>query len=77
MNLTIFGSGYVGLVTGACFSEFGVNVTCVDQDADKIRGPFDLLNYLRPALVMVLPTIALLAARATSREDESRPRARW
>jgi len=33
----VVGSGYVGLVTGACFAESGVNVTCVDVDADKIR----------------------------------------
>jgi UDPglucose 6-dehydrogenase len=36
MRITIIGTGYVGLVSGACFSEFGVEVVCVDQDADKI-----------------------------------------
>ena len=36
MNITVIGSGYVGLVSGACFSEFGFNVTCVDKDAGKI-----------------------------------------
>ena len=36
MNLTVIGSGYVGLVSGACFSEFGFNVTCVDKDEAKI-----------------------------------------
>jgi UDPglucose 6-dehydrogenase len=37
MNVAMIGAGYVGLVSGACFSEFGVNVTCVDTDADKIE----------------------------------------
>ena len=36
MNITVIGSGYVGLVSGACFSEFGFNVTCVDKDQHKI-----------------------------------------
>lgn len=36
MNITVIGTGYVGLVTGTCFSETGINVTCVDIDADKI-----------------------------------------
>lgn len=38
MNITIFGSGYVGLVTGACFADFGHNVTCVDVDEEKISS---------------------------------------
>jgi len=36
MNVTIVGTGYVGLVSGACFSEFGVNVTCIDKDKRRI-----------------------------------------
>jgi UDPglucose 6-dehydrogenase len=37
MDVAMIGAGYVGLVSGACFSEFGVNVTCVDTDAGKIE----------------------------------------
>ena len=36
MRVTMIGAGYVGLVSGACFSEFGVHVTCVDMDESKI-----------------------------------------
>ncbi len=36
MKITIVGSGYVGLVTGACFSEVGIDVVCVDIDKKKI-----------------------------------------
>lgn len=37
MNIVIVGTGYVGLVSGACFSEMGVNVTCVDIDKEKVQ----------------------------------------
>ena len=43
MRIAMIGTGYVGLVSGACFAEFGLEVVCVDKDAAKIamlaRGP--------------------------------------
>src|SRR5579871_2450742 len=38
MRITMIGTGYVGLVSGACFSEFGMDVICVDKDAKKIES---------------------------------------
>jgi UDPglucose 6-dehydrogenase len=38
MNVCIIGTGYVGLVTGSCFAEFGVQVVCADNDADKVAA---------------------------------------
>ena len=38
MCVTMVGTGHVGLVSGACFSEFGHHVTCVDKDVEKIKA---------------------------------------
>src|ERR1700743_1218291 len=38
MRIAMIGTGYVGLVSGACFSDFGHIVTCVDKDAGKIAA---------------------------------------
>jgi UDPglucose 6-dehydrogenase len=38
MQIAMIGTGYVGLVSGACFADFGHHVTCVDKDADKIAA---------------------------------------
>src|SRR6478672_7304571 len=37
MDISIIGSGYVGLVTGACFADVGHHVICVDNDSEKVR----------------------------------------
>jgi UDPglucose 6-dehydrogenase len=38
VRIAVIGTGYVGLVSGACFADFGHVVTCVDKDASKIRA---------------------------------------
>ena len=45
MRIAMVGTGYVGLVSGACFADFGHHVTCIDLDSDKIA---DLNNGQMP-----------------------------
>ena len=54
MNMTVIGTGYVGLVTGACFSKMGNTVYCVDIDEEKIEG---LKNNVLPIFEPHLGTI--------------------
>ena len=54
MNITVIGTGYVGLVTGACFSKMGNKVYCVDIDENKING---LKNNILPIFEPNLDTI--------------------
>jgi UDP-glucose 6-dehydrogenase len=39
MNICVVGTGYVGLVTGACLAEFGMNIIFIDTDSSKIAMP--------------------------------------
>jgi UDPglucose 6-dehydrogenase len=55
MRIAMVGTGYVGLVSGACFSEFGIDVVCVDKDAEKIdrlrRGEMPIFEPGLEALI--------------------------
>ena len=62
MQIVMIGAGYVGLVSGACFADFGHVVTCVDKDGDKIAG------LLRGEMPIFEPGLAELVAK-NAREE--------
>jgi UDPglucose 6-dehydrogenase len=73
MNIAVIGTGYVGLVTGACFAEFGLRVVCVDNDAKKIKQlQHGMIPIFEPGLEEVVRrNVANGSLRFTSDIDES------
>jgi UDPglucose 6-dehydrogenase len=73
MNIAVVGTGYVGLVTGACFCEFGLKVTCVDSDARKIKLlQQGVIPIFEPGLEEIIRrTMASGSLRFTTDIDES------
>ncbi len=79
MRVTIFGSGYVGLVTGACLADAGNHVICVDVDAAKIERLYAVTGlYLSAATAgstslssapSVFPGRSSTASRRASRRE--------
>ena len=72
MNIAVVGTGYVGLVSGTCFAEMGVNVTCVDIDENKIKKQIlfvfsifsnfeiDILKYSSSSFANIIDRFLLL-----------------
>lgn len=57
MNITVIGTGYVGLVTGACLASSGNNVICVDIDENKVEGLLSgVVPFYEPGLEEIVKT---------------------
>jgi UDPglucose 6-dehydrogenase len=77
MRVAVIGTGYVGLVSGACFSEFGFEVSCVDKDRDKIEGLRQgVIPIYEPGLDrLVASNVKAGRLNFTTRLEEAVPRA--
>ena len=76
MRVTMIGTGYVGLVSGTCFADFGHQVTCIDKDAAKIaalnRGEIPIFEPGLAELVQFGKTIAVLGLCFKPNTDDTR-----
>ena len=66
MRITMIGTGYVGLVSGVCFSDFGHDVVCVDKDAAKVARLRDCAGDVMIGRKNVSNPWVFKAVRATS-----------
>ena len=73
MRIAMIGTGYVGLVSGACFADFGHDVVCVDKDAAKIEGHG--VKIMRSAAGARLPSAAVSISSPLGRLPPARLRA--
>ncbi len=79
MKIAMIGTGYVGLVSGVCFSDFGHEVICVDKDPFKIKKlTAGIVPIFEPGLeALMLKNVAFAPRRPTGRRAKSRTRSGW
>ena len=75
VNISIIGTGYVGLVTAACFAEFGNHVVCVDKDVDRIEElESGKVPFFEPGLDELVERVESRAIEVLDRPIEGHPR---